>query len=49
MTQHKARQANKIDLFKLPVTQEVASSNLVGPANFFNDLQFGVIVVFSGM
>jgi hypothetical protein len=34
MTQNKARRTNKIDFLQLTVTQEVASSSLVGPAIF---------------
>jgi hypothetical protein len=49
VTQEKARRTNYLAFLHLPVTQEVASSNLVGPANFFNDLKLVVMVVFSGM
>ena len=39
MTQNKARRTNKIDFLQLPVTQEVASSSLVGPAIIFSELK----------
>jgi hypothetical protein len=44
ITQNKARRTNKIVLLMLPVTQEVASSSLVGPAIFFS--QIGIFAFF---
>ena len=40
--QNNTKRANKIRYRGLPVTQEVASSSLVGPANALNDLRVSV-------
>jgi hypothetical protein len=38
------RGRSSVWLERLPVTQEVASSNLVGPANLFNSLRIAVLI-----